>query len=59
MVRDIEAAMTHWSDVAGVGPWVYVERAPIHHFGHRGRPYEIHLSVALANSNPLRIELIQ
>ena len=59
VVRDVEAAMAHWSEVAGVGPWFYVERAPIHHFEHRGRPCEIHLSIALANSGPLQIELIE
>ena len=41
--------MAHWSEVAGVGPWFYIERAPIHHFEYRGRPYDIHLSIALAN----------
>ena len=59
VVRDIEAAMAHWSGVAGVGPWFYTERAPIHHFEYRGRPYEIHLSIALANSGPLQLELIE
>ena len=32
VVRDIEAAMRHWIDVLGVGPWFYVERAPIEDF---------------------------
>ena len=59
VVRDIEAAMAHWSGVTGVGPWFYTERAPIHHFEYRGRPYEIHLSIALTNSGPLQLELIQ
>ena len=51
--------MAHWSGVAGVGPWFYVERAPIHHFEYRGQPHEIHLSIALANSGPLQLELIE
>ena len=51
--------MAHWSEVAGVGPWFYIERAPIHHFEYRGRPYEIHLSIALANSGALQLELIE
>ena len=25
VVRDIEKAMTHWSEVLGVGPWFYKE----------------------------------
>ncbi|MCH8188689.1 MAG: VOC family protein [Proteobacteria bacterium] len=32
VVRDIEAAMRHWSAVLGVGPWFYAEQAPIENF---------------------------
>ena len=59
VVRDIEAAMRHWSDVIGVGPWFYAEQAPIQDFVYRGVPSEPVVSIALANSGPLQIELIQ
>ena len=29
VVRDVEAAMRHWSEVLGVGPFFYFERVPI------------------------------
>lgn|SRR5438093_7244272 len=32
VVRDIEAAMRHWVEVLGVGPWFYAEHAPIEDF---------------------------
>ncbi len=32
VVSDIEAAMRHWTEVMGIGPWFYVERAPIREF---------------------------
>ncbi|MDP6344985.1 MAG: VOC family protein, partial [Alphaproteobacteria bacterium] len=59
VVRDIDAAMRHWIEVMGIGPWFYVERAPIKRFMHRGQPADLHVSIALANSGPLQIELIQ
>ncbi|QGZ65988.1 VOC family protein [Paraburkholderia acidisoli] len=59
VVRDIEAAMDYWSRVLGVGPWFYNERVPIVNYRYRGEAYEVHNSVALANSGPLQVELIQ
>jgi hypothetical protein len=59
VVHDIEAAMDYWSRVLGVGPWFYKERVPIVNYRYRGAPYEPHNSVALANSGPLQVELIQ
>ena len=51
--------MRHWIDVIGVGPWFYVKEAPITDFTYRGKPSDARISIALANSGPLQIELIQ
>ncbi|PSC03214.1 glyoxalase [Alsobacter soli] len=59
VVRDIEAAMDYWSRVLGVGPWFYNPRVPIVNYTYKGERYEPHNSVALANSGPLQMELIQ
>ncbi|GIX48555.1 MAG: glyoxalase [Candidatus Tectimicrobiota bacterium] len=59
VVRDIEAAMRHWSEVLGVGPWFYVEHLPLTDFRYRGQPSPVDISLALANSGDLQIELIQ
>jgi len=59
VVRDIKAAMKHWSEVLGVGPWFYAEQAPIEGFEYRGTQSDCKISIALANSGPLQIELIQ
>lgn len=59
VVRDIESAMKHWIDVLGVGPWFHFARAPISGFRYRGEPSEATVSIALANSGSLQIELIQ
>ena len=60
VVRDIEAAMHHWVEVCGVGPWFYAEKLPVTVFTYRDEVFdEIHISVALANSGDLQLELIQ
>ena len=59
VVRDIEAAMRHWIEVLGVGPWFYAEHAPIEDFRYKGEPSPVEVSIALANSGSLQIELIQ
>jgi hypothetical protein len=59
VVRDVEAAMRHWTQVLGVGPFFYFEKVPIQDFRYRGVPSSLSVSVALANSGSLQIELIQ
>lgn len=59
VVRDIDAAMKHWVEVLGVGPWYYMDRVETDWFRHRGRDSAVELSIALANSGDLQIELIQ
>ena len=60
VVRDIEAAMKHWSEVCGIGPWFYTERLAVTAFTYKGQRYDdIHVSIALANSGDVQIELIQ
>jgi hypothetical protein len=59
-VRDIEAAMRHWVEVCGVGPWFYTERLAVTQFTYAGRRYDdVHISIALANSGEVQLELIQ
>lgn len=59
VVRDIHAAMRSWIDQAGIGPWFYFDRVEIDWFRHRGAACELEVSIALANSGDLQIELIQ
>jgi catechol 2,3-dioxygenase-like lactoylglutathione lyase family enzyme len=59
VVRDIEAALKHWTEVLGVGPFFYFERVPIEDFRYRGAPSPLEVSIALANSGTLQIELIE
>jgi catechol 2,3-dioxygenase-like lactoylglutathione lyase family enzyme len=59
VVRDIEAALEHWTNVLGVGPFYYFERVEVEDFRYRGAPSEVEVSIALGNSGDLQIELIQ
>jgi hypothetical protein len=59
VVRDIRAAMDHWINVMGVGPWFYIARVKTDWFRHRGVESAMEMSVAIANSGDLQIELIQ
>ena len=53
VVRDIEAAMDHWSRVNGVGPWFYTDKLAVTEFSYRGVKHDdLHVSIALANSQP-------
>lgn len=59
VVRDIDAALEHWTKVLGVGPFFYVERVKCDWFHYHGASSPIEMSLALANSGDLQIELIQ
>lgn len=59
VVRDLEAAMRHWTSVLGVGPFFHLPHVPCTSFEYRGRAGSPDISIALANSGDLQIELIQ
>lgn len=59
VVNDIEAAMEYWNKVMGVGPFFYNPRVPIENYTYDGKHYDVHNSVALANSGFIQVELIQ
>jgi hypothetical protein len=59
VVRDIDAALKHWTEMLGVGPFYYIERVKMDWFRYRGAPSPIEVSIALGNSGDLQIELIQ
>ncbi|MCP4223454.1 MAG: VOC family protein [Actinomycetia bacterium] len=57
VVPDLDAAIEGWLDL-GVGPWIVYPHAPFEDFVYQGHPGELDVSIALANSGPLQIELI-
>jgi hypothetical protein len=60
VVRDIESAMKYWVEVCGLGPWFYTDRLVLTAFTYNGTRYDDpHVSIALANSGEVQLELIQ
>jgi hypothetical protein len=59
VVRDLRAAMQHWIEQLGVGPWYLFAPVKLDWFRHRGQASSPQVSIALANSGDLQVELIQ
>jgi Glyoxalase/Bleomycin resistance protein/Dioxygenase superfamily len=60
VVRDIEKAMRHWSEVMGVGPFFLFREAVFVDYAYRGQAMTGPMvTMAIAQSGPLQIELIQ
>ncbi len=59
VVKDIHAALDHWVNVMGVGPWFLFEKIQLDFFQYRGEDSPLEMSVAMANSGDLQIELVQ
>lgn len=59
VVRDVEAAMRHWTGLMGVGPWFYREKVPLETFTYGGEPSGLEMSIALGYDGDMQFELIQ
>jgi hypothetical protein len=59
VVRDLHRAIRYWTESLGVGPFFLVEHAPMEEYEAWGRPTSIDISVALAMTGSLQIELIE
>lgn len=61
VVRDLDAAMRHYWELLGVGPWkVYTYGTPlVRDMTYRGKPQEFRMRIALAQVGAMVVELIQ
>lgn len=59
LVPDIHAAMKHWTDVIGVGPFYLIEHTPFTEVYYRGKPARVDQSAALAQWGDVQVELVQ
>lgn len=59
LVPDIQAAMRHYSDALGVGPWLFLEHWRSEIQKYRGEPTDLDMSVALGFSGSMMVELIE
>jgi hypothetical protein len=58
VVEDIHASMDEWVR-HGVGPWFYIDDVVTDFFRYHGNDSDMKMSVAIANSGDIQIELIQ
>ncbi|MFT4149363.1 MAG: VOC family protein [Paracoccaceae bacterium] len=56
---DLHRSMAFFIEKAGIGPWFVAENVPVETCTFRGRPLKLQMSIALANSGGVQIELIQ
>jgi catechol 2,3-dioxygenase-like lactoylglutathione lyase family enzyme len=59
VVRDLEVAMKHWTEVLRVGPFFHFDRVKMIDFRYRGVPSDLWCSAALGQCGPVQIELIE
>lgn len=59
IVRDIDSRMKFLSEKVGIGPWFVSRNVRLPVCIYRGKPIELEMHAALANSGNLQIELIQ
>ena len=57
VVRDLAAALEHWTRVLGIGPFFYMENARPADYRYRGAPSNAAVSLALSYSGGVQIEL--
>ena len=58
LVPDIHAAMRHWTEVIGVGPFHLIEHTPFTELWYRGAPVHVDQSAALAQWGDVQVELV-
>lgn len=59
VVPDLDDALSHWTEVLGVGPWFPIRNITLSPSVYRGAPATTEISLAVANSGDLQIELIE
>ncbi|MBX3707823.1 MAG: VOC family protein [Pseudomonadales bacterium] len=58
LVDDLDRAIAHWVEVMGVGPFFVIPDVRMVDPVYRGQPCAAEISIALANSGDLQIELV-
>jgi hypothetical protein len=59
VVRSLDAAVRHWTEVLGIGPFFIVMHVPLDYYRYRGSTATPDLSIGLAFSGDVQIELIE
>lgn len=57
--KDFDAALRHWTQVMGVGPFYMLENIALEDMRYRGQPSDFVFSIAIAYWGDMQIELIR
>ena len=57
--REYEGIMRYWAETLGVGPWFHMPHLRPDDFAYRGKSSDPEISLAIAYSGRLQLELIQ
>lgn len=59
VVNDLDMEIERWWNTLGVGPWFTMRGLVVPEVDYRGEPTTLEMSIALANSGNMQIELIE
>lgn len=59
VVPSLDRALDYWTGTLRIGPFFRMDHMELDYFHYRGQPSEVDLSIALANSGDMQIELIE
>lgn len=59
VVSSLDDALDYWTGTLGIGPFFRFDHVELEHFHYRDQPSAVDLSIALANSGDMQIELIE
>jgi hypothetical protein len=59
VTRDLKKALAFFIETAGIGPWFVAEGRKFPNTTYRGTTFELEMSVGLANSGFIQLEIIQ
>ena len=59
VVPEMDAAIRYWGETLGVGPWSLTRHVEVTGFECEGRPSDVDMSIAIAYSGEMQIELIE
>lgn len=59
IVPSLDKALDYWTGVLRIGPFFRMNHVELDYFRYRGQQSDVDLSIALANSGDMQIELIE
>ena len=57
--KDFDAAVRYWTQTMGIGPFFYIENAPVSNVKFRGEPSNVKFGLAIAYWGDMQIELVR